>query len=70
MLFQKKFKAKYTNGEKPFIFKKELMRKKLITLGVISLYLFIMNNEFEAVYEKIYREKRLKEIRTIIGKYR
>ena len=45
------------------------MTKKLITLGVISLYLFIMNNEFEAVYEKMYGEKRLKEIRTIVGKF-
>ena len=32
------------------------MRKKLM-LGVISLYLFIMNNELEAVYKKMYGGK-------------
>ena len=46
------------------------MRKKLVMLSVISLYLFIMNNEFEAVYKKMYGEKRLKEIKTIVRKCR
>ena len=32
------------------------MRKKLM-LGVISLYLFIMSNEFEAVYKRYMGEK-------------